>query len=110
MNKRELCDGKRLSDLHINYAQALLQKQFSELYRRVALFLIAGEVKCKISQGLQIVHSRGDHWIVASKLDHDSSDVMVFDSIYKSVNKGTQVVIQNLFALSVQSVIKIMQK
>ena len=73
------------------------------------MFLIVGEVN-KISQGLQIVHSRGDHWIVASKLDHDSSDVMVFDSIYKSVNKGTQVVIQNLFALSVQSVIKIMQK
>ena len=31
VNKRELCDGKRLSEFHINYAQALLQKQFPEL-------------------------------------------------------------------------------
>ena len=72
--------------------------------------LLQENLKSKISQGLQIVYSHGDHWIVASTLDHDSSDVMVFDSIYTSVDKGTQVVIQNLFALSVQSVIKSMQK
>ena len=43
---------------------------------------------------------------MVSKLDSDSSDVMVFDSMYTSVDNGTQTVIQNLFALSVQSEIK----
>ena len=30
VNKKELHNGKRLSDLHINYAQALLQKQIPD--------------------------------------------------------------------------------
>ena len=105
VNKKELRNGKRLSDLHINYAQALLQKQFPEL-GGLHCSLLQEKPKCKISKGLQIVHSRGDHWIVVSKLDSDSSDVMVFDSMYTSVDKGTQTVIQNLFALSVHSEIK----
>ena len=83
VNKRELCDGKRLSDLHINYAQALLQKQFPEL-GKLHCSLLQEKSKCKISQGLQIVHSRGDHWIVASTLDHDSSDVDDVLSIFES--------------------------
>ena len=61
VNKRELCDGKRLSDLHINYAQALLQKQFPELGGLHCSLLQEKKPKCKMSQGLQIVHSRGDH-------------------------------------------------
>ena len=35
---------------------------------------------------LQIIHSRGDHWIVASTVNHRESDtgVLVYDSLYRT--------------------------
>lgn len=54
--------------------------------------------KCKIYYGLQNIHSRCDHWIVASTFGC-SSDVKVFDSVYTSVDKDTKVAIDNLFQI-----------
>ena len=48
---------------------------------------------------LQIIHSRGDHWIVASTLAVGTSEevVHVYDSVYSTVNKETRVIVYNLF-------------
>ena len=53
VNKKELRNGKRLSDLHINYAQALLQKQFPELGGLHCSLLQEKKPKSEISQWLQ---------------------------------------------------------
>ena len=41
----------------------------------------------KIKQGVQIIHSYGNHWIVASTLGCREDEIKIFDSLYTSVNK-----------------------
>ena len=48
----------------------------------------------KNSNGVQIVHSRGHHWIVASRAS--SGVVKVYNSVYDTVDKETANVILNL--------------
>ena len=49
---------------------------------------------------LQIVHSRGNHWIVATTLLSSGRKVMMYDSIYKNIDSETECVINNLFGHS----------
>ena len=41
----------------------------------------------KIASCLQIIHDRGDHWIVASNIGHDN--VQVYDSVYSMIEQDT---------------------
>ncbi len=95
-----IISGDKLSDLHVNYAQQLLQCQFphlkglqSTLFQLKTINLLPIE---KVDR-LQIVHSRNDHWIVASNIECGSSDVNIYDSIYNKPDKSTEEVILNLF-------------
>ena len=45
----------------------------------------------------QIIHSRGNHWIVASTLRCSKSEVQIFDSLHTSVGTDTKNVISNIF-------------
>ena len=54
----------------------------------------------KIEQGMQIIHDRGNHWIVASTLHSSKAVVQIYDSVYDSLDEGTKNVICNLFKLS----------
>ena len=47
----------------------------------------------RIKQGVQIIHTRGSHWIVASTLGSSTGDIQIFDSLYSSVDKDTQSII-----------------
>ena len=62
-------NGDKLSDLHINFAQQLLKKQFPEINGLHSTLLQSKAVVTESSKptvnNLQIVHDRGDHWIVA---------------------------------------------
>jgi hypothetical protein len=40
----------------------------------------------KICYGVQIMHSRGNHWIVAN---NNENEVVVYDSLYDSVDAET---------------------
>lgn len=96
-DKKQLQDGSWLNDKHINYAQSLLKKQFPHI-DGWKLTLLAQKEQEKIKHGVQIIHCRGNHWIVASTLGCSSGEaVKVFDSLYTSVDKDTQDVILNLF-------------
>ena len=46
---------------------------------------------------LQVIHSRGDHWIVASTIFADGGQVNIYDSVYHAIDKATEVIISNLF-------------
>ena len=48
---------------------------------------------------LQVIHSRGDHWIVASTVGCTGDEVLVCDSLYGTLDTSTVNVISNLFLL-----------
>ena len=95
-----IISGDKLSDLHVNYAQQLLQCQFphlkglqSTLFQLKTIKLLPDDK----ADRLQIVHSRNDHWIVASNMECESSVVNIYDSVYSKPDKNTEEVILNLF-------------
>lgn len=88
--------GEKLTDLHINYAQQLIKCQFPSLNGlQSTLYQVKKPAFKPLKDQLQIIHSRGDHWIVASTVS--SKDVIVFDSVYHSLDSATKDVIANLF-------------
>ena len=55
-----------LTDKHVNFAQTLLQKEHKQLSGLQSTLLLAKQTS--VSPSLQIVYSRGDHWIVATTI------------------------------------------
>ena len=97
-DKKELCNGGWLNDKHINYVQLMLKSQFPSIDGWKCPLLLNGQMNIKIQHGVQIIHSRGNHWIVASNLRCHSKQVQVFDSLYTTVDDTTRKVIENIFA------------
>lgn len=95
-DKEVLYDGKQLNDNHISFAQGLLKYQFPCL-NGLKSSLLQRKQQRKIQYGVQIIHSRGNHWIVASSLGCSDNQVNVFDSLYTSVDDDTKSVVFNLF-------------
>ena len=95
-DKKTLVAGDFLNDRHINYAQCLLLIQFPKT-RGLGHTLLQDRKKVdKIEEGLQIIHDRGNHWIVATNIGC-AGTVKVYDSLYSHVNGKTKAVIVNLF-------------
>ena len=50
---------------------------------------------------VQIIHSRGDHWIVATSVNVETANqVKIFDSIYDCIDEDTCKIISNIFGSS----------
>ena len=96
LDKDQLREGRWLNDKHVNCAQYLLKKQFPHIDGWRETLLVHKKQK-KIKQGVQIIHTHGNHWIVASTLGSKTCDIQIFDSLYSSVDKETQNIIFNLF-------------
>ena len=91
----------------INMAQQLLRKQFPRI-TGLQSTLLQSKIHHAIltsKEHLQIIHSRGNHWIVASRIQAEDSVVRVYDSIYNTIDEGTQQVIKNLFGQFVWTII-----
>ena len=94
-----------LTDLHINYAQALLRHQFPSAQGLRNTLFQDKEPQQKIERGVQIIHDRKNHWIVASTIGSDST-VYVYDSIFRVVVNATKKVISNAFKASEIEIVK----
>ena len=94
--KDQLCNGEWLTDMHVNYAQALLKKKFPHIDGLKNTLLIQKKQE-RIKQGVQIIHTQGNHWIVASSLRCSKSEIEIFDSLYTPVNNDTQHLLLSLF-------------
>ena len=46
---------------------------------------------------VQIIHSHGNHWIVATTIEATSYDVKVFDSVFDVIDDHTALLISNLY-------------
>ena len=90
--------GARLSDQHIHQAQCLIKQQFPQLSGlRSTLYQSKCEQEASLNNQLQVIHSRGDHWIVSSTVDCEDAKVKVYDSVYSTVDEVTKQVILNLY-------------
>ena len=91
--------GERLNDMVINVAQRLLKSQFPKIKGLNSTLLQAKKTYNTFENNkVQIIHSRGDHWIVAATVGGEKGNqVKVYDSLYESIDDGTHKVISNIF-------------
>lgn len=91
--------GSELNDIHINFAQLLIRKQFTHLGGLTStLSLSQRETFLPVTDTLQIVHDRGNHWIVVSTVDTAATgEVYIYDSLYTTVHPDTKSLIMKLF-------------
>lgn len=101
-DKDEILQGMKLDDHTVNMAQSLLKCQFPEIAGLRSTLLQTKEQPKGGSDTnkLQIVHSRGDHWIVASTILATKDEVNLYDSVYRTVDRNTNKIIKNLFPSS----------
>ena len=93
-----------LTDKHVNFAQALLQKEHKQLLGLQSTLLLAKQTS--VSPSLQIVHSRGDHWIIATTIGSPVNTVKIFDSLYPSIDPSTRELVYKLYRHDVQVVVE----
>ena len=84
-----------MSDISMNLAQQLLKEQFPTINGLQSTLLQSR--KGVSTEQLQIIHSRGDHWIVASTVGSKGDKVQVCDSMYSTPDKTTLDEIASLF-------------
>ena len=66
-----ILNGEKLTDLHVHLAQQLLEQQFPHLNGLQPTVLQTKkslDVRKPLPYQLQVIHSRGDHWILASNI------------------------------------------
>ena len=73
-DKNVLITGDWVSDKHINFAQYLLKQQFPDLTGFVSTITISKAT-------IQVIHCRSNHWIVASDIKCNHSEIVVYDSL-----------------------------
>ena len=93
-----------LTDKHVNFAQALLQKEHKQLLGLQSTLLLAKQTS--VSPSLQIVHSQGDHWIIATTIGSPVNTVKIFDSLYPSIDPSTRELVYKLYRHDVQVVVE----
>ena len=97
-DRRILATGQKLTDQHINYAQTLLRLQFPNLNGLQSTLYQSRSQGFKANTCmLQVIHSRGNHWVVATTIQCVPGEIKVFDSVYTSLDDGTHQTIQRMF-------------
>ena len=89
--------NQRLSDKHINFAQAMLHGQFPQC-DGLKNTLLQG--RHKYSSGIkmvQILHVRGDHWVVISNLMSLGYEIRLYDTVYSDIDQSTKALLIKMF-------------
>ena len=60
-----------------------------------------------MSNRLQIIHSRNNHWILGSNVNCELNVINVYDSVYSEVDECTKDIIEKQFKLHEELVIKV---
>ena len=92
-DRNSIMRGERLNDMIINAAQKLLKSRFPKIKGLNSTLLQAKKNlnACTFEENkVQIIHSRGNHWIVAATVgDELEKTVKVYDSVYNNIDDGT---------------------
>ena len=92
--------GTELSDRHISMAQSLLKSQFPQLNGLRSSLLQGKELQSTddVKNKLQIIHcNKRHHWIVATTVKCKDGQVLVIDSVQKSLDDKTKSTVCRLF-------------
>lgn len=93
--------GEELTDIHVNLAQRLLRAQFPDLNGLLSTLLQGKETTTieKKEKMLQIIHSTSrHHWIIATTIgSKQEGEVLVYDSLFKTLDGETKKVVCSLF-------------
>ena len=98
-DKDAIVSGNLLNNQHINYAQTVLHNQFPLIEELHNTVLQRKKRQYIIKCGIQIIHVRGNHWVVTSTNNTDQT-VQVFDLVYSTVDAKTVDVINNIFVIT----------
>ena len=97
-DKTSITEGEMLNDEHVKFAQQLLKGQLSSLNGlHSTLFKSKRQPLPESKQALQIVHSRGKHWIAVSTINANDGAVHVYDSVYDTLDEDTRSIISAIF-------------
>ena len=100
-DKQIISNGDEPHDNHINMAQTLLSKQFPD-FNGFGCTLVEHCMNGWKNNYIQIFHCRGNHWITVSTVGNKHSEVTIFDSLYKDVDKSTNAKICRMFKMSIK--------
>ena len=92
-----IVEQERLNDRHINFAQAVLRAQFpwcDGLQNSLLQDRLRFSVTSKI---VQILHIRGNHWMVISNVYCDGNNVNVYDTVYDNMDSSTLDLLNSMF-------------
>ncbi len=106
-DEKDLVNNEMLNDHHINVAQRLLNIQFPDIEGLGHTLHQSRPPTKSISNGLQIIFVRGNHWIVASSIACDTDTIQAYDSLYSTVSEDSKEVIFNLFEKSRTKIIEV---
>lgn len=105
-----IVDGERLCDKHINYAQGLLKLKFSDI-QGLECVLLQDRLRFDYQKPtVQILHVRGDHWVVLLNLQCEKSTVFIYDTVYTDIDEQTRCLVDLMFDGKVQINVNCIQK
>ena len=99
-DKVDIIKGAELNDKHLDFVQEIIRKQLKNLAGLQCTLALPVHPRPLITPAhlfLQMIHSKGNHWVVASTIASPTT-VQVFDSLYSSIDDMTTRLLMNLFA------------
>ena len=103
-------NGKQLNDKHINFAQALLTTQYATVEGlKSTLYQWRFKLDCT-KRLVQILHTRGNHWIVISNVECGTGKISVYDTLYSDIDDTTKKLIHSATNSKLDIVLESVQK
>ena len=76
--------------MHINVAQEIIKRQFPHVSGLQSTLVISKSSSVAVTPThAQIIHTCGNHWILASNIGCCESKVLVYDSLYSCIDAQT---------------------
>ena len=96
-DKLMIKEGCKLSDKHINFAQATLRAQFPQCEGLQNTLLQSRLRWSAASKIVQILHIRSDHWVVISNLLCAKNVLSVYDTVFNDIDIPTMTLLRSMF-------------
>ena len=90
-------ENQRLNDKHINFAQAMLRGQFPQCDGLQNTLLQGRHKYNTATKMVQILHVRGDHWVVVSNLLCPENEIRFYDTVYSDIDEPTKALLVEMF-------------
>ena len=94
--------NQRLTDKHINFAQAMLRGQFPQCDGLQNTLLQKRHKYSTAIKMTQILHVRGNHWVVISNLMCPENEIKLYDTVYSNIDQPTKALLIEIFNEGVQ--------